>query len=542
MKKQKVLLLFPILLIILAAAASLFMISPLYAVEDKEPSIILEAGKRPKFEPSDFLKGPKWCVNMSVVDTSYVDHKTVGEYPVYVYHGFEKYTYSIQVKDTTAPTLSCNVKSVTIKKGGYITVNTVGMNATDNTSVERLLFQHVVAERIHVDDSENAEHVENAFLKGRDIWAANYTFDYGGVYTITVAATDAYNNTSHLSLKVTVEEPPVIEAEPDIYVSIGNGVSYKDYITAWDFLDADFDKEDVKIDSSNVDLGVAGDYQVLYTARDEYGLESSASTRVHVRSKEDLQKLINTHVIDLNDHVIIGATNIYDSGYYTTNNTDFIQDVMAPTIVHIENSANETFGSGYILKIDDNFVTIATNQHVIVGDMTPQVFFHDGSYKYAAVVAADVREDIAFLRLTISDKESEVSVTPEFARSLRTVHINKTYWEKIKDEQELDICYTCIDENGEVWTEASGYLIYKEATRNWNEYEDLNQSIISMDPVGGSSGSAIFDGYGYFIAMIRGYTVYDNADGSSYQETVAVPLCEILDYYEMIFHERLHYQ
>lgn len=543
MKKLKMLLVIPVTLIVVTIAASLFMISPLFAVEHTPSSITLEAGKKPNFAPSSFLKGANWCVNMSVVDTSYVDYKTVGDYPVYVYHGFEKYTNYVSVVDTTAPTLSCNVKNVTVKKGGYITINTVGVNASDNTGVERLLFQHVVAERIQVDgDPESAMHVENAFLKGRDIWATSYTFEHGGIYTITVTATDAYNNTTHLSLNVTVEEPPVIQAESDIYVSIGNAVDYSDYFVAWDFLEADFGADDVKIDSSNVNIGVAGDYQVFYTARDDYGLEASASTNVHVRSQADLQELINTHAINLNDHVIIGATNLYDSGYYTHNDTAFIQDVMTPAIVHIQNSANKSFGSGFIIKIDENFVTIATNQHVITGDITPCVYFHDGTYKYAAVVAADVREDIAFLRLTISDKDIEASVTPEFVQTLRTVHINEAYWENIRDEQLIDICYTCIDENGDVWNEAEGYLIYKEASRNWNEYEDLNQSVISVDPVGGSSGSAIFDGYGYLIAMIRGYTVYDQADGSSYQETVAVPLCEILDYYEMIFHEKLHYQ
>jgi hypothetical protein len=42
--------------------------------------------------------------------------------------------------------------------------------------------------------------------------------------------------------------------------------------------------------------------------------------------------------------------------------------------------------------------------------------------------------------------------------------------------------------------------------------------------------------------MVRGYTTYYNPDGSQYVETVAVPLIEILDFYQMVFHEKLHYQ
>ena len=58
-----------------------------------------------------------------------------------------------------------------------------------------------------------------------------------------------------------------------------------------------------------------------------------------------------------------------------------------------------------------------------------------------------------------------------------------------------------------------------------------------MEPVGCTSGSALFDGYGRLIGMIRGYTDY-----GTHIETVAVPLSEILDYYEMVFHEKLQYQ
>lgn len=543
MKRLKKLLLIPITMIVLAIGAVIFMASPLFAVENAYSSITLEAGKKPNLTPDLFLKGADWCVNLSVVDTSSVDYRTVGEYPVYIYHGLEKYTTTITITDTTAPTLTCNVKNITVEKGDYITVNTIGMKATDNTGVERLLFQHIVAEKIQVEGNpEDAVYIENLFIKGRDLWAQSYTLEHGGIYTLTVAAIDAYNNTTYLSLNVTVEEPPVLEAETDIYLAVGKNIDYTDYITAWDFLDPEYGVNDVKIDSSDVDIANAGTYEVLYTARDDYGLETYAATKVHVYPAADLQELINTHAINMNEHVIIGATNIYDSGYYTENNPELIQDVMEPAMIHIENSYNDTFGSGYILKIDENFVTIATNQHVITGDLTPQIVFHDGTYKYAAVVAADPREDIAFLRIPISDDDNEACVTPEYVKTLRTVHINKSYWVALDNELPINLCYTSIDIDGEVWTEAVGYLVYKEATRTWNEYEDINECIISMEPVAGTSGSAIFDGHGYLIAMVRGFTTYDTADGESYQETVAVPLGEILDYYEMIFHERLHYQ
>lgn len=541
MTKRKILISIIILLALLLGAV-LFIISPIFAVEKSQTPVTLEAGKKPAFSPSDFLDGDDWCVNLSIVDDDSVDYKTVGEYPVYIYHGFKKYTQYVNVIDTTAPSLECGVKNITVKKGDRLTVNTIGMDASDNTGIDRLLFQHIIAEKVQVaDDIENADYTEELFLKGREIWTAEYTFEHGGIYVLTVSAMDAYNNTSHLAVNITVEEAPVLKVPKDIYLAIGKAINYSDYITAWDFLDADYDAKDVLIDTSAVNINKAGDYQVLYTARDSYGLASQDVTNVHLYSSSDLQKLINTHKINMENHLIVGAPNVYDSGYYEENNPAFIQDAMLPAVVHIQNSINPSYGSGYIIKIDDEFVTIATNDHVILDDLVPKVYFHDGTSRSGIVVASDPREDIAFLRIPINNSGSDSSLLPEYARTLRTVHINEKYWESLENDSKISICYTCVDSEGVIWQESIGHMVHKEATRTWNQYEDINECIISMDPVPGTSGSAIFDGHGHLIAMVRGYTTY-NVGSFSYIETVAVPLCEILDFYEMTFHQKLQYQ
>ena len=540
-KKSTRWLLIPATLLALFLGATLFITSPLFSVEKTRDSITLEAGKKPSFTPSDFLAGDEWCVNLSYLDDSAVNHKKVGEYPLHIYHGFEKYTVTVQVVDTTAPTLTCNMKNITIKKGDYITVNTIGMKATDNTGIDRLLFHHIVAEKIHVE-SEDDSHLETLFLDGRELWTKEYTFEHGGIYTITVSAIDAYNNTAELSLNVTVEEPPVIDTVDSIYLAIGQTIDFSEYIEVWDYLDEDYSAKDVVIDTSALDITKSGEYQVIYTAKDSYGLSSQSTTTVYLRTPLELQDMINTHEINKDEHLIIGAYNPYDSGYYEKNDPEFIQEVMLPSIVHIENDDNDTFGSGYIIKIDANFVTIATNDHVVTGDFDPEVYFYDGTSCEGMIVATDPREDIAFIRIPIDGNSEETSLPFEYVETLRTVHINEGYWKGLSNEKNIALCYSCIDTEGEIWQDAIGHMVYKEATRTWNEYEDINECIISMPPVGGTSGSAIFDGHGRFIAMVRGYTTYYNYDGSQYVETVAVPLIEILDFYQMVFHEKLHYQ
>lgn len=513
-----------------------FMASPLFAVTEKRTDISLEAGSRLDLSASDFLEGG--FVNLSYVDTSALKTDEVGEYPVTIYHGFRRFTQTVTITDTTAPSLDCDVQNITLKKGEYVTVGTIGVRAEDNTQIDRLLFHNIRSDAVNVDKADEDElHLADLFAKGRDIWTESYTFTHGGIYTLTVYALDVHGNSNTLTLDVTVEEPPVVEAVPDVYLSTGNSLDFDEYVTAWDFLDGKYGTEDIDIDASGVNIAKTGEYQVTYSIKDDYGLTGSAVTNVHIYSKADLQELINTHEINKSDDVIVGAINPYDSGFYDTNDPEFIQNAVLPTLVHINNDALDAAGSGYILKIDENFVTIATNEHVINSDMTPMVTFYDGSSCQATVVAADPREDIAFIRIPIGGESSTASLATDYVENLRTVHINLKFWEKLDNLKEIPICYTCIDDTGETWTGAIGYMVYKSVSRDWNEYRDVNECIISPDPVPGSSGSAVFDGHGRLIGMVRGYNTYSNDS----VETVAVPLKEILDYYQRVFNEPLQY-
>lgn len=537
-KRIKIVLLMFGILAALVLGAIMFMKSPLFAVKLAQTELHLELGEAADTDPSTYLEGADWCVALSRVDTSEVRKRQTGRFPIRIYHGFEQYTCYVNVTDTTPPEVSCNVKSKTVTPGENVAVSTLGLNIEDYSEIDSIAFTKIASTHFYTGlPDEDTVEMREAYKKGIDMYAEEFQFAYGGIYTLTITVKDAFYNSSQITLTLKVEQPPVIETATDYYVAVANEINFEDYVTAWDFLDEDLDSSDVKIDSSQLHNGKEGSYEIMFSATDSYGLKAQKKANVHVLSQDDLQKLINTHEIDVNEDVIIGAQNLYDSGYYEKEDITYIQNVMLPAIVNVENDRLETVGSGFIIAIDDEFVTIVTNEHVITDDMTPDITFYDGHTCNAAVVGASKTRDIAFVRIPISEKIATTSLSSEYVSTLRTVHINENYWKQLSNDCGITIGYNCIDLEGKVWTSSSGNMVEKTAVRNWNEYADINAMIISMEPISGSSGSAIFDGYGHLVGMVRGYTDY-----YTYTETIAVPLDEILNYYEVIFKKKVQYQ
>ena len=536
-KKQKLLIVFGVLAL-LCLALVLFLKSPAFKVTLSQRETHLEIGNKAETNPDFYLDGSGWCVAMSYVDTSSVKYTKVGRYPIYIYHGFQKYTSYVNVTDTTAPSISCEIKNKTIVPGDTLSVHSLGLNITDYSEIESIKFTKISSTKFYtgLPDDVTAD-MREAYRKGISMEAEEFQFAYGGIYTLTISVSDAFYNTSELTLELKVEEPPVLEVPKNFYVADTKKIDFTKYISVWDFISGEMDVKDIEIDTSQLNLSKAGTYPVTFSATDDYGLKATATTNVHVSSQKALQELINTHAVNMSTSIIIGAINPYDSGYYTSEDIGFIQDTMLPCIVHLENDIVDSFGSGFIIEINDEFVTIATNEHVVTKDMISDITFFDGTQCSGAVVAASPERDIAFIRIPINEKQSSTALSHEYVNKLRTVHINKGYWDSLKDNCNLAIGYICINENGEVWIRKSGRIVEKEAIRDWNQYKDVNETIISIDPVSGTSGSAIFDGYGRLVGMVRGYTDYE-----VYRETVAVPLSEILSYFEIVFKYKIQYQ
>lgn len=308
--------------------------------------------------------------------------------------------------DTTPPVISCNISTKTVLPSETLSIDKLGIRATDASKIESIAFTKL-------DDIE--------FL------ATEFQFSYGGVYELTITASDIYQNKSDLILTVKVETPPDIETPNDFYVAVGSDIDFSKYVKAGDLLDETFTYDDLNIDTSNLNIAKPGNYPIIFSGTDSYGLTSTKSSTVHVLAKDELQKLIDSHKIDISTSAIIGAKNAYDIGSY--NNTSALEKAIVPALVSISNEKNDITGDGFIIKIDDEFITIATNESIVTGNLTVSVSFFDETARHAAVVFTNDEYDLAFIRIPVDGATEDASVSSEYARSLRTVHLDEGQWQ-----------------------------------------------------------------------------------------------------------------
>lgn len=114
-----------------------------------------------------------------------------------------------------------------------------------------------------------------------------------GEQQVTISVTDAGGNETVKEAKIMISkdtEAPVISGVNDIYVVIGNSVSYKNGVKVTDNCPQGLD---LKVDNSRVNLSVAGTYPVTYIAKDIAGNETTATANVIVKEQKYSEDEVN---------------------------------------------------------------------------------------------------------------------------------------------------------------------------------------------------------------------------------------------------------
>lgn len=479
-----------------------------YKVEPVTDRMVIELGNTVSEDLNDYITGMDWAIPYSTLDLSEVKQDMVGEYQASLTHGGQLFCYAIIIQDTTAPELVLETENQYLKLGETYSIERFVASAQDiSGSVELSL------------DSEQGNCADDVSI----------SFSECGTFLIDIEAVDPSGNVTKDSVEVIVDTPPEISGMQEYYIAVGSQVDYLEGMVATDTVDGDVSNTlTVDLDAFNAD--VAGEYIITYTAVDQYGLEAEETANVYVLEKLDLQEAINTHQINRHEQVIVGAYNLYDGGYYEEDDVDFIKEEMEPAFVAIK--PNEyTRGSGFVIEITDDYIVLCTNQHVVAGTKTVTVYFHEGSSVKGTVVGSNKKKDVGFVKIDRS------AVSEELVDTLKTVHINKTYWDNITTEK-VSLVMRTINTDGSVWRDRDGNMIAKIDDTEVDSWKHMSR--LNLNEYPGCSGSAILDGYGNLIAMARGHVIY-YVDGQRKVSNWGVCLEDILDFYEETMGKPLNY-
>ena len=187
-----------------------------------------------------------------ITDLSSKDMNTPGVYDVEIRIGKRKYKSKLEVIDTIAPRAEA-----------------VSHEIWSDESLEPVEF---------VTNIEDATEVAVSFLNIPDFTAP-------GEHEVILILEDTSGNQSEIISSFIVSEdneaPEIIGAEDQI-VYIDEKISYRRGVQATDNRDGEIDFE---IDSSHVNLKKAGDYTVIYSARDHSGNTATKEVTISVKEK-----------------------------------------------------------------------------------------------------------------------------------------------------------------------------------------------------------------------------------------------------------------
>lgn len=480
----------------LLAAGGLYFYFQIYRVEPAFAEKTYEYGDAVSRDIADYLTGTDWSVHLGELDLSEVDETETGTYEAVVNHGRKQFIYRIVIQDTVPPEI--------LWREGQVYLATERDYATEDV-IAGLRDADREAESFFLEEGDALEEIR---------------FDRTGEYTLEIGARDRAGNQASGELRVIVDTPPSFTGIRDFYLVPGSRPDYREAVAASDDVDGNL-TETIRIDDSDVELDQAGSYTLRYVAEDSYGLETVEETLVMVASPDDIQELIGQRMIDYRSDCILGAPNIYDGGVSEREDMEGTLEYMRPALVHLYHGLGRggySSGSGYIVEIAEDAVYICTNSHVVEKYEDWDVYFYDGTKLPGKQVGISEVYDVGVARV---DRED---VPEELLERLMTVHIDRTYWEGL-DDQDIELALERIDKEGGLIHKTTGNLIKIKQDFDW--YDQREHTEVTIELVHGDSGSAVLDGYGNLVGMAFAYSV----DPVRFW---CVPLDGILECYEEI--------
>lgn len=483
-------------------------------VEPVTSSVTVELGDSVSREITDYIKGKPLALKIARLNLPVVQMTVPGEYKAEVKYLFWTYEYDIFVSDTTAPAVIFNTENFVCEINREYSVLSFVDSCRDASSNLEYKYLNI--------DSDN-----NVILRDGGHSAE---FLSPGIHNLELIVSDDSGNCSTYRMPIIADSAPEIFADSEFFTAKGSNIDILKYAGAYDEEDGALNvSAHVPADCFNI----VGDHTVKYTAVDSLGVETTKESILHVFDPLVLQDMFNTKRLDAFAENVAGIINPYDTGYLTEPNIDEAINGIKDSVVRIHYATKKSLvnGSGYIVKINDDSVIICTNNHVIKGRDTVSVSFINGQNYEGTVVAGQAEPDIAFVSVPID------SLDENTRERIRSIHVNRGYYESLSDQPMFDMGIYCIYESGLEWIKRTGKIVRKSGyLEDYFEGYDYEVTEVSIKLSPGVSGSAIIDAHGNLLCMAAFLWKHDGI-----VEYYGISLDDILDFYKESFGEALEY-
>lgn len=267
-------------------------------------SVTVELGKEDGIKVTDVLDVSKDKAKDVKIDTKKVNFYKEGKYDATLTYDKKEYKITVKINDTVAPEATAK-ESITVQTGtavhvtdcldkvteasGNIKAEFETKPETDTAQGTEAAESTEATNKSSVSSSESTEATDTqsqAIAVGDVNLSSNDEITYvtAGDYDNNIVVTDNAGNETKVPVKISVINPPAINGVTDKTVTVGDTIDYMAGVTATDGKGADITSS-VQVDSSAVNTGAAGTYQVAYKVTDANGYIGSATSNVTVNEK-----------------------------------------------------------------------------------------------------------------------------------------------------------------------------------------------------------------------------------------------------------------
>lgn len=268
-------------------------------------SVTVELGKEDGIKVTDILDVSKDKAKDVKVDTKKVNFYKEGKYDATLTYDKKEYKITVKIKDTVAPEATAK-ESITVQTGTAVHVTDCLAKVTEASGNIKAEFETKpetaqgteatesteVTDKSSESPSESTEATEATDTQSQAIAVGDVnlssndeiTYVTAGDYDNNIVVTDDAGNETKVPVKISVINAPTINGVTDKTITVGDTIDYMAGVTATDGKGVDITSS-VQVDSSAVNTGAAGTYQVAYKVTDANGYIGSATSNVTVNEK-----------------------------------------------------------------------------------------------------------------------------------------------------------------------------------------------------------------------------------------------------------------